>query len=115
LGDDLITSREEEMESVFAVFLLFFIANIVLVIWALVDAIRVPDDSMFEAGNKLIWVLVILFAGFVGAIIYFVVGRPSGPGRGPRSTGQLSPDQAPPPPPGALGQPGTLSRRVAPV
>jgi hypothetical protein len=92
-----------EMESIFAVFWLFFIANIVLVIWALVDAIKVPDDSMFQAGNKLIWVLVILFAGFVGAIIYFVVGRPPGQGRGPRSTGQISPDQPPPPPPGALG------------
>jgi hypothetical protein len=43
------------MESLFVVFLLFFIANLVLVIWVLVDAIRVPDDSMFKAGNKLIW------------------------------------------------------------
>jgi hypothetical protein len=45
------------MESIFALFWLFFIANVILVIWALVDAIRVPDDSMFQAGTKLISVL----------------------------------------------------------
>ena len=56
---------------------MFAIANIVLVIWALVDAIRVPDESMYRAGNKLIWVLVILLAGFIGAIVYFFIGRPA--------------------------------------
>jgi hypothetical protein len=48
------------MEFIFAGFFAFFIANIVLVIWALVDAIRVPDDSMYRAGTKLIWILVII-------------------------------------------------------
>lgn len=72
------------MESIFALFWLFSVANVILVIWALVDAIRVPDDSMFQAGTKLIWVLVILFAGFVGAIVYLAVGRPPGEAaRGP--------------------------------
>ena len=60
----------------FAGFFVFAIANIVLVIWALVDAIRVPDDSMYRAGNKLIWILVILLGGFIGAIVYFFIGRP---------------------------------------
>ena len=57
------------MQAMFGVFIVFFIANIVMVIWALVDAIRVPDDSIFKAGNKLIWVLVIVFTGLIGAII----------------------------------------------
>ena len=65
------------MEFISRAFLVFFIANIVLVVWALVDAIRVPDDSMYRAGKKLIWVLVVLFAGFVGAIIYLFVGKPA--------------------------------------
>jgi Phospholipase_D-nuclease N-terminal len=89
------------MEAIFGIFMLFFIANIVMVIWALVDAIRVPDDSMYKAGNKLIWVLVIVLTGLIGAIIYLVVGRPE-PSRqavGPRS---IDPG-VPPPPPGALG------------
>jgi membrane protein DedA with SNARE-associated domain len=54
---------------------------------------------MYRAGNKLIWILVILLAGFVGAIIYFFVGRPGGgapSAKGP-AQGQL------PPPPGSLG------------
>lgn len=88
------------MEAIFAIFFLFVIANIVLVIWALVDAIRVPDDSMYQAGTKLIWILVIILAGFIGAIVYFLVGRPL-PGARP-ATGS-SGQGLPPPPPGSLG------------
>jgi hypothetical protein len=44
------------MEAVSLVFSLFVVASIVLVIWALVDAIKVPDDSMHQAGGKLVWV-----------------------------------------------------------
>ena len=87
------------MEVMFAGFFVFAIANIVLVIWALVDAIRVPDDSMYRAGNKLIWVLVIILAGFIGAIVYFFVGRPA---PGARSATGPAQGQLPPPPPGSL-------------
>ena len=45
-------------------------------IYALVDAITVPDDSMYRAGNKLIWVIVIVFTSVVGAALYLVIGRP---------------------------------------
>lgn len=45
-------------------------------LWALIDAIRVPSDADFRAGNKVIWVLVILFMHCVGALVYFAVGRP---------------------------------------
>ncbi len=68
------------------------IAAIVLLIYALVDAIRVPDDSMYRAGNKLIWVLVILFAQpFIGPIIYLVMGSPQTP-RAPRRMNRPPPD-----------------------
>ena len=40
------------MEAMFGIFMLFFVANIVLVIWALVDVVKVPDDSMFKAGTS---------------------------------------------------------------
>jgi hypothetical protein len=48
------------------------------VVWiaALVDAIGAPDDAYFRAGTKLIWVLVIVFTGWIGGLIYWVVGRP---------------------------------------
>jgi hypothetical protein len=88
------------MEFIFAGFFVFFIANIVLVIWALVDAIRVPDDSMYRAGNKLIWILVIIPAGFVGAIVYLFAGRPVAGGPPEAGSSRQGP---PPPPPGSLG------------
>ena len=53
------------------------VAAILLLVFALVDAIRVPDDSMYRAGTKLIWVLVIvLLPVFVGPLIYLFVGAP---------------------------------------
>ncbi len=45
-------------------------------IWMLVHAIR--NDSLTE-GQKIAWVLVILFLHFLGAIIYFFAGRQSRP------------------------------------
>jgi hypothetical protein len=63
-----------------------------LAIWvyALVDAISVPEDSMYRNGNKLIWVLVILLAPLAGAVIYLMVGRPASQ-RSPRRR-QIPPD-----------------------
>src|SRR6266508_1801316 len=61
----------------FLPFGLLFVGSFVVWIWALVDAIQVPDDSMYRSGTKLVWVLVILLTQVVGAIIYFAIGRPS--------------------------------------
>ena len=60
-----------------ALTVLIAIGAFVFWIWALVDAIRVPDDSRFRAGNKLLWVIVLVFLHVVGAIIYVAVGRPA--------------------------------------
>jgi len=79
----------------FGPFLLIWLAATAVWIWAIVDVVKVPDDSMFRAGNKLIWVLVVVFTHVIGAIIYFAVGRPE-PGRG------SGPGPPPPPPPGTL-------------
>jgi hypothetical protein len=45
-------------------------------IWALVDVLRTPDESMFQTGNRLIWVIVIVFTYVVGALIYWAIGKP---------------------------------------
>lgn len=45
-------------------------------VWSLVDTIRVPDDSAFRAGSKVIWVIVIALTGIIGSIVYMVMGRP---------------------------------------
>ena len=71
---------------------LLWIGGIALWIFALVDCIRVPDDSMYRSGTKLIWVLVIVLTQVIGGIIYLVVGRPE-PGTRPSGVG------VPPPPP----------------
>ena len=88
--------------SFLAIFLVIWIVGLVLTVWALVDCIRVPDDSMYRAGTKLIWVLVILFANIVGAIIYFVVGRPVAGATPSPPPPSPSPGEVPPmpPPPG---------------
>jgi hypothetical protein len=41
-------------------------------IWMLIDAIRNPA---LTEGQKVAWVLVILFLHFLGALIYFLAGR----------------------------------------
>jgi hypothetical protein len=41
-----------------------------------VDVIKVPDESLFRAGTKIVWLLVLLLLGLPGAIIYMAVGRP---------------------------------------
>ena len=68
------------------------IAAVILLIYTLVDAIRVPDDSMYRAGNKLIWVLVIIFVQpFIGPMIYLAIGSPQTP-RAPRRMDRRPPD-----------------------
>ena len=57
--------------------LLVILALAALWVWALVDAIRVPDDRDYRAGTKLIWILVIVLTGFIGAAVYLAVGRPA--------------------------------------
>ena len=87
------------------IILLLGIAAFVFWVWAIVDVVKVPDDSYFRAGNKLVWVLVIVLTGVVGALIYLVVGRPapgSRPGGMPPRTGSSLP-LPPPPPPGTVG------------
>lgn len=81
------------------------VAGIAFWIWALVDAIRIPDDSLYKSGTKLIWVLVIVLVGWIGAIIYLVVGRPDGGAKaaiarwGSRRDDMPPPGLAIPPPP----------------
>ena len=57
-------------------FLAVLLGFIVFWVWSLVDAIRVPDDSAFRAGSKVIWVIVIAVMGFIGSVVYLAMGRP---------------------------------------
>jgi hypothetical protein len=46
---------------------------LVLWVWMLIDCIKRPDDKFAYGGNyaKLIWILVIIFTGFIGSLIYY--------------------------------------------
>ncbi len=56
-----------------AFMVLLSIGTVVFWIWALVDCVQNEPD----AGNdKLVWVLVIVLAGWIGALIYVFVRRP---------------------------------------
>ena len=54
------------------------IGGLALWIYALVDAVRMPSDAAFKTGTQLVWVLVIVLAQGIGALIYLIVGRPPG-------------------------------------
>jgi hypothetical protein len=86
----------------FAIFGLLFVAGFVLWVWALIDCVRVPDDSMFQSGNKLIWVLIIVFTQIIGAVLYLLIGRPradAAPGSPPRASSPANGPPSMPPPP----------------
>jgi hypothetical protein len=83
-------------------FLVFVVGGLAVLIYALVDAIRMPSDADFKAGTQLIWILVILLAQVIGAIIYLVVGRPPGGATAAREHPR-PPASIPPPPAGVVG------------
>jgi type VI protein secretion system component VasK len=80
----------------FAIFAVFAIGSLVVWIWALVDAIQVPDDSMYRSGTKIVWVLVIVFLQLIGAIVYLAIGRPA-KGSAPQAANSDSSGLPPPP------------------
>lgn len=63
---------------IFGVFAIFGLVPLVLWIIALIDALKVPDQTWETAGqNKLLWVLVIVLLTLLGAILYWFIARPS--------------------------------------
>lgn len=55
----------------FFFFFFFFLIFVLPTIIALIDILR----NEFKGDNKIIWVLVVLFANIVGAFLYFFIGR----------------------------------------
>jgi hypothetical protein len=48
-------------------------------LWMLVHAIT---NKGVTDGEKIVWVLVIIFLPFIGSIVYFFIGRPKGTSAG---------------------------------
>jgi hypothetical protein len=53
---------------------LFWLAEIALIIWALVVLFRTPEERV-QLGKRWIWVLIILFLNPIGAIVFLIAGR----------------------------------------
>ena len=51
--------------------LFIVLLNLVLTIIALVDIL----SNKYEGNDKLIWVIVVIFAGLLGCILYFAMGQ----------------------------------------
>lgn len=60
-------------EILLILFVPVFVFVIVLWFWMLIDCLKRPDDTFKFGGNnaKLIWILVIIFTGLIGALIYY--------------------------------------------
>ena len=62
------------------VVLLFIVALVVLLllctafwIWMIIDCATHEPDA---GNNKVAWILIIIFAHFIGALLYFLIRRP---------------------------------------
>jgi hypothetical protein len=51
---------------------LFALAAFAFWLWMLIDALK---NKSLSDNEKLVWVLVLVFTHFLGAVIYFFVGR----------------------------------------
>ncbi len=51
--------------------ILLIVSVISVWIFSLIDVLR----NDFEGNNKLIWVFVVMFGSFIGAILYLFIGR----------------------------------------
>ena len=76
----LLAQQVDHAPAIFAGGLLFVwlalaVIALVLWVWALIDAIQNPSLSSTE---RVIWVLVIVFTNWIGALIYFLIGRGRG-------------------------------------
>ena len=56
------------------VLLLLVVAYFGLIIFCLLDAVRA---TFKDSATKIVWVLVILFAPFLGSVLYLLIGRNS--------------------------------------
>lgn len=104
---NVVIVAQDEVPAGFWVFMIVLLAigigGFVFWIWALVDAVRVPDDRYYQSGTKLVWVLVIALLQVIGAIVYLVAGRPTKAVRDALRSGGASPSGMPPPPPPPAG------------
>ena len=68
-----MTVAELKTEQIIALLAPIVIIQLGLMIAALYDLEK--DERRVRGGNKLVWVLVIVFLNIIGPILYFIAGR----------------------------------------
>ncbi|MFZ2284917.1 MAG: PLD nuclease N-terminal domain-containing protein [Lutibacter sp.] len=53
------------------IIILLAFLGIILTIFALIDILK----NKFSGNDKVVWILVVLFFNFLGAILYFIIGK----------------------------------------
>lgn len=56
---------------------LISLVGLVVWVWALVDALGRPDPQWEAAGHsKMVWIVLLVFLGFLAGVIYLLSARP---------------------------------------
>ncbi|MBV9689397.1 MAG: PLDc_N domain-containing protein [Ktedonobacteraceae bacterium] len=61
------------LDLIFIFFFVIAILGTIFWIWMLIDC---ATKEPAEGSNKIVWILIILFTHFIGALIYYIVRRP---------------------------------------
>jgi hypothetical protein len=57
--------------------IIFFFPLLFFVFWivTLIEVLRRPDDSFRNSGDRIMWILIVFFGNFIGALIYQIFGK----------------------------------------
>ena len=69
----MVTVADLKTEQIIALLAPIIVIQLGLIVAALYDLER--DERRVRGGNKLVWVLIIVFLNIIGPIVYFVAGR----------------------------------------
>lgn len=61
--------------AIWVVMALLALASLVVWIWAIVDC---AQREFPQQETKIVWILVIVLVGIIGALVYLIAGRPQG-------------------------------------
>lgn len=54
------------------------LGGLVLLVVALIDLVGRPSETWQASGhNQLVWVLIVVFVGFIGPLLYLLIARPA--------------------------------------
>lgn len=62
----------EDLQQLLPIIIPIFLIQVILAITALVHVLKHPN---YKFGNKIMWIIIVLFIQIIGPIIYFLFGR----------------------------------------